>query len=56
MKKKLREFLVDEAGLETVECAFLIVFVGLAAIMLVPHSEEAINRTVDQYSRILFHN
>jgi len=56
MKKKLGEFLIDKAGLETVECAFLIVFVGLAAIMFVPHSEEAINRTVDKYCRFLFHN
>jgi hypothetical protein len=56
MQKKLRDFLADEAGLETAECALLIVFAGLAAIMFVPNSEELINRTVDQYSRILFHN
>ena len=56
MRKTVTEFLAEEHGLELVEYAFLAVFLGLVAIIFLPNSEEAINHTFHQYSRVLFPN
>ena len=54
MRQALKQLFLETDGLETVEYAFLAVCLGLVSVVFLPNSEETINRTFEQYVRVLF--
>ncbi len=55
IRQTFKQLFVETDGLETIELAFLAVFLGLVTIVFLPNSDEAINRTVQQYKVFFLH-